>query len=465
MAASTKTDYSPSVPDPSTLVGPGGVEHHIVRVRGLPWSCTENELIEFFEGVCIQSVHFTRDRDGRPSGDAYMVLASLKDQKLAHKFHKAHMGNRYLEVFEARYSEMSWMLTKNVDKNPKEADKLAEYEEFEPESDAIVKMRGLPFEAGPAEIIRFFDELPVAEKGILICKDSNRRPSGEGYCVFADEESATEALKRDNASMGHRYIELFKATKEEALKAKRRSENPGEYEDTRYRALGYGGGPTKSLGFGGGGPMRSGAGPGFGRGFGRPSPYDRPSGGPRGGGMPQGPYDMMSYSGGRGGGPMRGGGGGGRNMGYGYGPYAYGNNGGYGGGRGGGNPPPLMGSGGSWSNNSSRGGEPPAPGDSSNPWSGAYDNDGFSNQRNNEEEQHIIKMRGVPFKATEMEISEWFSSCASCQDVNIMYGPDGRPSGTAEVTFRTEADAKAAMAKHRQNMGSRYIELFYEAGY
>ena len=25
-------------------------------------SCSENELIEFFEGVCIQSVHFTRDR-------------------------------------------------------------------------------------------------------------------------------------------------------------------------------------------------------------------------------------------------------------------------------------------------------------------------------------------------------------------------------------------------------------------
>ena len=82
-------------------------------------------------------------------------------------------------------------------------------------------MRGLPFEAGPAEIVRFFEgrydfctcagtqylfpsELPVAEKGILICKDRNSRPSGEGYCVFADEEAAAEALKRDNASMGHR---------------------------------------------------------------------------------------------------------------------------------------------------------------------------------------------------------------------------------------------------------------------
>ena len=57
------------------------------------------------------------------------LILSLRDQKLAHKFHKAHMGNRYLEVFEARYSEMSWMLTKNVDKNPKDG-KMAEYEEF-----------------------------------------------------------------------------------------------------------------------------------------------------------------------------------------------------------------------------------------------------------------------------------------------------------------------------------------------
>ena len=28
-------------------------------------TCTENELIEFFEGVCIQSVHFTRDRSAK----------------------------------------------------------------------------------------------------------------------------------------------------------------------------------------------------------------------------------------------------------------------------------------------------------------------------------------------------------------------------------------------------------------
>lgn len=51
----------------------------------------------------------------------------------------------------------------------------------------------------------WLSDLPVAEKGILICKDSHRRPSGEGYCVFADEETVAEALKKDNASMGHRW--------------------------------------------------------------------------------------------------------------------------------------------------------------------------------------------------------------------------------------------------------------------
>jgi hypothetical protein len=54
-----------------------------------------------------------------------------------------------------------------------------------------------------------------------------------------------------------------------------------------------------------------------------------------------------------------------------------------------------------------------------------------------------------------MEIAEWFSSAADAQDINIMHGSDGRPSGQAEVTFKTAEDAKAAMTKHRQNMQNR----------
>ena len=41
-------------------------------------------------------------------------------------------------------------------------------------------------------------------------------------------------------------------------------------------------------------------------------------------------------------------------------------------------------------------------------------------------------------KATEMEIAEWFASHATCQDINIMYGPDGRPSGTVSLSLTKE---------------------------
>ena len=75
----------------------------------------------------------------------------------------------------------------------------------EPKGDYLVKMRGLPFEAGPREVERFFEGLPVMERGILVCKDATGRPSGEAYCEFPTEALVTEAVKRDNTNMGHRW--------------------------------------------------------------------------------------------------------------------------------------------------------------------------------------------------------------------------------------------------------------------
>jgi len=388
-------------------------EQHIVRVRGLPWSCTETELRDFFGGINISSIHFTKNRDGRPSGDAYMVLASLRDSKEALKLHKSTMGSRYLEVFEARYSEMSWMLEKAVPTYSKGLQG-----EFDPTTDNIVKLRGLPYEAGSPEVVRFFDGLEISDGGILICKDQNGRPSGEAFVQFDSEETAEAALGKDNQNMGHRYIEVFKSNQTEAIKAKNRNEDGG-WGDRGYRSGGYGRG---GYGYGyGGGPVRGGYG-GSSRGGGRPSPYDRP-----GAGSAPGPYDMLSmaYGGQRGYG-------GDHYAAYaedpysrGYGSYGVTPPGGYPGGR----------------------SQPPLPG---------YGKSGAD---------HLVKMRGLPFRASESEIREWFSSKAEVQDVRIQRGDDGRPNGQAEVTFLTHADVKAAMTKHKDNMQSRYIELFYEGTY
>ena len=73
-------------------------------------------------------------------------------------------------------------------------------------------------------------------------------------------------------------------------------------------------------------------------------------------------------------------------------------------------------------------------------------------------EEHVVTMRGLPFRATEEEVVEWFSPVARCLSARIER-EDGRPSGEALATFSTAGEARKARAKHGQLMGARYIEL------
>ena len=58
-------------------------------------------------------------------------------------------------------------------------------------------------------------------------------------------------------------------------------------------------------------------------------------------------------------------------------------------------------------------------------------------------EQHVLRMRGLPFKVTENEIAEWVSSVADCLDVPIHYGGDGQ----ADVVFGGLDQAQAEHAE------------------
>ena len=79
------------------------MEHHIIRVRGLPFSTSEEEVIKFFDKCSIKQVHFCKNRDGRPSGGAFIEMETLRDVKEGLKYDRENMGSRYIEVFEAKY--------------------------------------------------------------------------------------------------------------------------------------------------------------------------------------------------------------------------------------------------------------------------------------------------------------------------------------------------------------------------
>jgi len=48
-------------------------------------------------GCNVIDIHFTFNRDGRPSGEAYIELSSEQDVNVALSKNQQHMGKRYIE--------------------------------------------------------------------------------------------------------------------------------------------------------------------------------------------------------------------------------------------------------------------------------------------------------------------------------------------------------------------------------
>ncbi|KAL1115061.1 hypothetical protein AAG570_007092 [Ranatra chinensis] len=81
--------------------------------------------------------------------------------------------------------------------------------------------------------------------------------------------------------------------------------------------------------------------------------------------------------------------------------------------------------------------------------------------------QVIIRMRGLPYDCTAKQVIDFFEAgeqpCSVMdaeEGVLFVRKPDGRSTGDAFVLFKEESDAPKAIARHRELIGTRYIELF-----
>ena len=77
----------------------------------------------------------------------------------------------------------------------------------------------------------------------------------------------------------------------------------------------------------------------------------------------------------------------------------------------------------------------------------------------------MVKLRGIPFRATPTDIAAFFAGYEGClpHTAQIGTGADGRPSGEAWIAFTSDAAATRAVAeRNNQHLGNRYVELFKE---
>ena len=72
-----------------------------------------------------------------------------------------------------------------------------------------------------------------------------------------------------------------------------------------------------------------------------------------------------------------------------------------------------------------------------------------------------IYVRGLPWRASEDEIRDFFSACGTITSLEQPLMEDGRSSGTAVVNFDTTTAAEAAIALNGQELSGRWLSIQY----
>lgn len=206
----------------------------VVRLRGLPFNCTDIDIFKFFAGLDIVDVLLV-NKNGRFTGEAFVVFAGYLLVQFALQRDKHNMGRRYVEVFRCRREDYYNAVAAEVnyegvyDNNdqhhgsppPSRAKKAIDKDQME--YTEILKMRGLPFSVTKSEILEFFKDFKVVEDRIHIACRPDGKATGEAYVEFVSEEEAKRAMIKDKGTIGSRYVELFPSTADEARRAESRS--------------------------------------------------------------------------------------------------------------------------------------------------------------------------------------------------------------------------------------------------
>ncbi|XP_071027299.1 heterogeneous nuclear ribonucleoprotein H-like isoform X3 [Oncorhynchus clarkii lewisi] len=222
----------------------------LVRLRGLPFGCSKEEIVQFFSGLEIvpNGITLPVDFQGRSTGEAFVQFASQDIAEKALKKHKERIGHRYIEIFKSSDAEvrtnydpprktMGGMQRPGPYDRPgggggrgyngmsrggsfdrmrrggygggeAGSDRYGDGgSSFQSTTGHCVHMRGLPYRATESDVYSFFSPLNPVRVHIEVGPDG--RMTGEADVEFATHEDAVAAMSKDKANMQHRYVELF----------------------------------------------------------------------------------------------------------------------------------------------------------------------------------------------------------------------------------------------------------------
>lgn len=202
----------------------------VVRLRGLPFNCSDVDIFRFFAGLDVVDVLLV-NKNGRFSGEAFVVFASAMQTEFALQRDRQNMGRRYVEVFRCKKQDYYYAIAAEVNnegydseyRSPPPAPSKKSQDKDQMEYTEFLKLRGLPYSVTKSEIVEFFGEFNPAEDKIHIGCRPDGKATGEAFVEFDSVDEAKKAMSKDKMTIGSRYVELFPSTSDEVRRAESRS--------------------------------------------------------------------------------------------------------------------------------------------------------------------------------------------------------------------------------------------------
>ncbi|XP_004768610.1 epithelial splicing regulatory protein 1 isoform X4 [Mustela nigripes] len=201
----------------------------IVRMRGLPFTATADEVVAFFGQHCPitggkEGILFVTYPDGRPTGDAFVLFACEEYAQNALRKHKDLLGKRYIELFRSTAAEVQQVLNRfsSAPLIPLPTPPMIPVlpQQFVPPTNVrdCIRLRGLPYAATIEDILDFLGEFStdIRTHGVHMVLNHQGRPSGDAFIQMKSADRAFMAAQKcHKKTMKDRYVEVFQCSAEE----------------------------------------------------------------------------------------------------------------------------------------------------------------------------------------------------------------------------------------------------------
>ncbi|XXQ36518.1 RRM domain-containing protein [Plasmodiophora brassicae] len=179
----------------------------VVRLRGLPFPVTQDDVRAFFGRVGVESMVVCRNECGLSTGEAYVRVASLTDVGVALSMHLGPIRGRYIEVFLSDNNKFHAAVEFNdaVDKARRMRTSTSFHASCtQNQTRAYIRMRGLPYDCTDADVTRFFRPVHAAPTRIAWCSEKRC----ECIVELGPDVDACRAMTCNGNYIGKRYVEL-----------------------------------------------------------------------------------------------------------------------------------------------------------------------------------------------------------------------------------------------------------------